>query len=140
MAMPCYLFVYGTLLRSPAGLIHPLLASRARLSGTGTARGELYNLGDYPGFVPQNSRAKVYGELYSLPRPGKAWPALDAYEEYKTGDPNSLYLRRRIVVRLSTGGTVTAWCYIYNRPVSGLPRVPAGRYRPPGRWQTRNSS
>jgi len=71
-----------------------------------TTPGQLLDLGPYPGLV-MGSRI-VGGELYSLPRPETALPALDALEDFLGyGLEGSMY--RRIIVNTSRGH---AWTYL----------------------------
>ncbi|WP_082081394.1 gamma-glutamylcyclotransferase [Methylocucumis oryzae] len=38
------------------------------------------------------------------------------------------YVRKCLPVQLTTGKTVNAWVYVYNRDVSGLKRIISGDY------------
>ena len=80
------LFVYGTLTSTAAGdygqaarlrLIRE--ATLRRLSAT--TRGQLYELGQYPGLVPSSAATDiVHGELLLLSDPAATLPWLDEYE------------------------------------------------------------
>ncbi len=122
------LFVYGTLRRNRRGRLHPLLRGRARYVGPASVRGRLYDLGRYPGLLLAGND-RVSGELYRLPDPCSAWPALDRYEECDPSDPQAEYVRRLIPVHRPGGTTVDAWCYLYNRPLLPRQRVHGGDYR-----------
>lgn len=107
------LVVYGSL-RSVAVRARLGLAGRMRRLGPCTLRGRLYDLGDYPGFVP--GEGLVHGDLFEL-FDRQTLAILDAYEDLVSGSPRaSLYRRERM--RLATP-PVEAWVYVYNRPVAG---------------------
>lgn len=111
--------MYGTLQdeRVRAGVIG---AAAAHLVGRGSVRGALYDLGEYPALVDTTADERVPGTLLAL-RHTAALSALDAYE--RVGE--RLYLRRRVTVRLDSGGDVEAWVYFYARSVSGRRRIAA---------------
>ena len=107
MSEPRHIFVYGTL-RSESD--HPMarrLCARARLVGKGSVPGRLYDLGWYPAAMfDEGEKRRIVGDVFAL-RPGSRLLAeLDAYE---AGDPN--YARVPLQVKLTDGGTVTAWAY-----------------------------
>lgn len=122
------LFVYGTLRRGAGHPMHHLLAQYARWMGTATFPGKLVDLGEYPGAVASANPAHlVRGEVYGVLNAGTLFPQLDAYEEFWPQNPGgSLYQRQEKTVLLASGEPVTAWMYLYNRPVKGLPLVASG--------------
>lgn len=122
--MPQLLFVYGTLKRRPTGRHHALLRAARFVSG-GSVRGDLYDLGSYPGLVraPHTDR-RVVGEVYELPSEGidRMLHELDAYE----GDE---YIRARVYVTLPKAGRRAAWTYLLrNRPPRSARPIASGRY------------
>lgn len=124
------LFVYGTLMR---GFDHPmarLLASHADFLGEATCRGRLVLVKHYPGLLPSHSASDiVHGELFRLHVPDELLAELDMYEACGEGFPEPTeYLRRLVDVTLSDGVSATAWTYIYNWPVAGLPQIESGRF------------
>lgn len=129
MAEHDLLFVYGTLRRSVAGGMHPLLG-RAVFLGNAWWCGRLYLVDDYPGAVPDDTcSARVAGELYRLLDPAETLAALDAYEE--CGPPfgaDAEYVRIVTGVTLADGSERSAWIYRYNRPVDGLVRIASGDF------------
>ena len=114
------LFVYGTLMRGFR--LHRLLAGRAAYRGPGQVGGRLYDLGTYPGAVP-DAFGTVRGELYEVDDP-KLWRALDSAE-------GPQYDRQEIAVRVPGGSTVAAFIYWYRGPLPGVP-IPGGDYRAHG--------
>ncbi len=114
------LFVYGTLRREAAPrVLRPHLA-RARRMGGGRLPGRLYDLGDYPGAVPdEGCGAWVVGEVLTLPPDPALLARLDHYED---GD------FRRVVRRvwLDDGSSCPCWVYAYVRDPGEAPRVEGG--------------
>jgi gamma-glutamylcyclotransferase (GGCT)/AIG2-like uncharacterized protein YtfP len=124
------LFVYGTLMR---GFDHPmakLLSANADFLGAATCRGRLYLIKHYPGLVLSDDACDiVHGELFSLRAPEVLLAEFDMYEACGEGfQPPTEYLRRMLAVKLAGGSESDAWTYIYNWPVTDLPRIASGRF------------
>jgi len=123
------LFVYGTLMR---GFDHPmaqLLSRSADFLGEAHCRGRLYLIKHYPGLVLSDDPADaVFGELYQLRQPEALLREFDMYEACGEGlaEPTE-YIRQMLPVT-SDGQTTEVWSYVYNWPVSGLPRIASGRF------------
>lgn len=109
-------FVYGTLMGINSGHMRRLGADGPYVGALEGYR--MYQVdASFPGIVPAEG-GKVLGELYYVAP--DVLRRLDRYE----GVPH-LYRREEVEVRLYCGGTVRAWCYIWN----GSPRgreVPFG--------------
>jgi gamma-glutamylcyclotransferase (GGCT)/AIG2-like uncharacterized protein YtfP len=124
------LFVYGTLMR---GFDHPmaqLLSRSADFIGEARCRGRLYLIKHYPGLVLSDDPAEtVFGELYRLRQPEALLREFDMYEACGEGfkEPTE-YIRRMLPVTSGEGAVGEAWTYIYNWPVTGLPRIASGRF------------
>ena len=124
------LFVYGTLMR---GFDHPmaqLLSRSADFIGEARCQGRLYLVKHYPGLVLSGEPADVvFGELYRLRAPGELLREFDMYEACGEGfaEPTE-YVRRMLNVTLADGAASEAWTYVYNWPVTGLPRIASGRF------------
>jgi gamma-glutamylcyclotransferase (GGCT)/AIG2-like uncharacterized protein YtfP len=108
-----------------------LLAKHARYLGEASVHGRLFDLGEYPGMIPDD-RKSVVGEVYEVdPRD---WDTvirrLDEYEGCGPIDPPPHEYRREIVnARLSHGGAVlTAWAYVLNRAPSETREIRSGDY------------
>jgi len=131
--MTRYLFFYGTLLpdHSPAQIARAI--RKLRLVASARTPGRLYDFGDYPGaiFAPFASSV-VKGEVYELFGGMSLLRRLDAYEAFDERHPqNSLFVRKKRLVRLGDGRRLLAWVYEYNRdPSAGIP-IPTGDYQ---RW------
>jgi gamma-glutamylcyclotransferase (GGCT)/AIG2-like uncharacterized protein YtfP len=126
------LFVYGTLL-STAG--HPngeRLRRESRLLGQASIEGKLYNLGRYPGLAEApGAGTRVHGEVYRLDAPSASLAWLDAYEGIVPGDQaQNNYARVERPARLGTGEDLTAWVYVYLKPVAASSLIPDGRWAP----------
>jgi gamma-glutamylcyclotransferase (GGCT)/AIG2-like uncharacterized protein YtfP len=124
------LFVYGTLMR---GFDHPmaqLLSRAADFIGEGRCAGRLYLIKHYPGLVLSGDPADaVFGELYRLRQPEALLREFDMYEACGEGFAAPTEYVRRMLPVTSAGETAReAWTYIYNWPVSGLPRIASGRF------------
>ena len=124
------LFVYGTLMR---GFDHPmaqLLSRSADFVGEARCRGRLYLIRHYPGLVASDDPAEiVFGELYRLRAPDVLLREFDMYEACGEGfsEPTE-YVRQLLQVMSGEGAAGEAWTYIYNWPVTGLPRIASGRF------------
>jgi len=65
------LFVYGTLMNDVQSNIARFLRDNSRFLGLGYAKGTLYDLGFYPGFVPdENEDSRVTGHVFELKKCG----------------------------------------------------------------------
>ncbi len=123
------LFVYGTLRQGHA--LHPHLAKmEAQFVGRGWIGGALYSLGEYPGAIySASARQKVEGEIYDLPRPIQQLRLLDQVEEFDPVRPErSLYLRKRVTVRLEDGRRIRAWAYVLPKRPSNGRKISSGVY------------
>jgi len=70
--------------------------------------------------------AWVHGELITFPDAATALPLLDAYEDCRPGEADSLY-QRVLIPAWWEGGCTLAWTYVQ-------PQVRGGVYIPSGRW------
>lgn len=137
------LFVYGTLKRGHTAA--DLLRSfGATFVGNARVRGQLVDLGTYPGLVPASGEGSwVEGELYDLPGPSTSFESLDAYEGCGPADPAPHeFERRTCLVVCEDGVRRNAWAYFYLGGVAGACVIasgawdvqpPAGRPVCPGR-------
>jgi gamma-glutamylcyclotransferase (GGCT)/AIG2-like uncharacterized protein YtfP len=97
------LFVYGTLMSSDEEM-SDFLKNGARFLGKGVVKGRMYDLGEFPGIVVDQS-GKIHGEVYEITRP-EIWESLDRYE----GAPY-LYTRETVECDL---GSKTVMVQVYN--------------------------
>jgi gamma-glutamylcyclotransferase (GGCT)/AIG2-like uncharacterized protein YtfP len=124
------LFVYGTLMRDFDHPMAQLLSRSADFIGEARCQGRLYLVKHYPGLVLSGEPDDVaFGELYRLRQPAELLREFDMYEACGEGfkEPTK-YLRQMLPVTLQDGTASEAWTYIYNWPVSHLPRIASGRF------------
>jgi gamma-glutamylcyclotransferase (GGCT)/AIG2-like uncharacterized protein YtfP len=129
--MTQYLFVYGTMLPGCAPALVAHLAARLRPVGEGFVRGTLYDLGRYPGAIPDASSAsRIFGTVMALPQNENFLRELDEYEGF---DPQRLeaneFVRELQTVGLSDGRTVKCWFYRYNLPANAAKIIEDGSWR-----------
>jgi gamma-glutamylcyclotransferase (GGCT)/AIG2-like uncharacterized protein YtfP len=129
---PNYLFVYGTLMQAYDHPMARLLSEQAERLGEGSCCGQLFRIKHYPGLIASNdARDRVFGELFRLRETKRLLAKLDDYEGCGPSAPQpTLYIRVTRPITLPDR-TVDAWVYLYNRPVSGLPRILSGRFLAP---------
>lgn len=124
------LFVYGTLRRDLGNGNFHLFARSARYVGHARARGLLFDLGAYPGFVTTAKRdCWVRGEVYAIANPQATLALLDEYEGCgpKHSQPWE-FVRVRSSVTLDSGRYVGVWIYAFAGSVVGRPKVESGDY------------
>jgi len=120
--MTQHLFVYGTLRRGARNRFAALLARSARFIGPAKARGRLYRIKHYPGFVPRGPHTGwVLGDVFAVPQRGKLLQALDLYE-------GLAFERTTTKVVLSSGRTIRAWVYCYALDIKGKRRIVSGDF------------
>ena len=123
------LFTYGTLRRAAGNAAHRLLADSAEIVGHGFVRGRLYQAVDFPVLVPDPQGGEVIGEVYRVFAPPAVFVRLDQYEGFDPASPDTSEFRRDLVqVVMNDGRTVTAWAYVYQRPLFDLQPIPHGDY------------
>ena len=128
--MQNHLFVYGTLMRGFDRPMSQLLSRHADFLGPAHCQGRLYLLKHYPGLVLSDDPADiVFGEFYRMHRPEELLRELDMYEACGEGyaEPTE-YLRQTLAVTREDGAISEAWSYIYNWPLTDLPRIASGRF------------
>ena len=126
------LFVYGTLRKDPKNEMHHVLARYSISVGEGRIRGELYDLGTYPGVVLRDGCVDMMlGEVYGLnsQHASRMWQVLDHYEGCGPDCPEPHeYRRQRVHVFLDDGNEIDAWAYILTSLSPAAVRLPASDY------------
>lgn len=124
-----YLFSYGTLLpRLAPPEIRPTV-QRLRRVGKGFVRGQLFDLGEYPGAILSRSGPPIVGQIFELPDDPEVLNRLDEYEGFDRSHPGaSEFVRQRRSVQLEGGRKIFCWVYIYNRAVQAKRAVSGGDY------------
>ncbi len=128
-----YLFVCGTLRQSQVGSLKVeliQLMQSLKFIGTGSAVGQLYDLGDYPGaIVGENFDSKIVGEVYEVDHPQAVFTILDQYEGFIPGELEaSLFARVKVKITMSDGSLIEAWMYVYNDWVATGHLIESGDY------------
>lgn len=130
MTDPAYVFVYGTLKPGHRNAHWAEAVAQPEARGGVLDGFTLHHLGRYPGIAPA-AEQRVRGVLYRYLE--AQMPAvlrqMDELEDYHgPGHPDNLYTRELRPVQAEGGETVTAWVYIYARP------LPAGSLIKSGEW------
>ena len=112
-----YLFVYGTLKPGCVPELMAGVAAQLRAMAEGSVRGALYNLGGYPGAVPNaGATDRIFGTVMELPADKNILRALDEYEGFDPAAPEACeFVRELREVELAADGSLNCWFYRYNR-------------------------
>ena len=119
-----YIALYGSLMDCVGGLQTAEFSGLLSFAGQCRIRGQLVDLGDYPGLV--FGPGTVEGELYEV-QDDSVFKRLDKFERYDPNDlEGSLYVRR--CIRLAEPD-LDAWVYVYNQDADGKPLVANGSWK-----------
>jgi len=126
-----YIFIYGTLRPGLAPDEIARVVENLKAMGEGSARGVLYNLGEYPGAVlDATADSRIYGSVFELPKDADVLRELDRYEGFNPDNKSdSLFVRVKQTVELVDGRTIDCWIYVYNLEPVGARVVTDGRYK-----------
>ena len=93
-----------------------LAAAKLRPVSKGFVYGVLYDLGGYPGAVPDlRTKNRISGTVLELPEDAGVLRELDVYEGFDPEAPEaSEFVRVQQLVEMSEGGAVECWFYRYN--------------------------
>ncbi len=128
------LFVYGTLMNDVESNIARFLRDNSQFLGIGYAKGTLYDLGFYPGFVPNEKLdSRVTGHVFELKNAAQTLPVLDKYEAVGEQFSNyEEYVRQEVAIELhrpaASAEKVLCWVYVYNQNPSMRKVIPSGNY------------
>lgn len=123
-----HLFVYGTLRVAAGHDLQRELGRHARRLGEGRVAGRLYDLGRYPGLVPDRKDGDVIGDVYRLGQSRALLAVLDRYEACAPRMPAPREYRRIPIQVHWKRRRLWAWVYVYGRPTQGLRVLPGGDY------------
>jgi len=122
------LFVYGTLMQ-PDNEFAVYLNSNCNFLSRGRVRGTLYDIGDYPGLIINTKVTSiVHGNVYKMNVPAEILKQLDFYEGVGPDEEQPNLYTREIRSIQTDNGSVEAWVYIYNLPVTGYKLISSGNY------------
>lgn len=122
------LFVYGTLLDedNKYGIY---LRDNSRSFAMGKRRGEMYDIGEYPGAVLLNEGDEyIYGTILQIDNPVEVLAVIDLYEGFGDDQPQPNEFVRVLTQAETEAGPVDCWIYLYNLPTSDLAVIEDGRY------------
>lgn len=101
------------------------IGDRIRFVGPCIVKGELFDLGRYPGM--RHGDGRVVAELYALLNV-ELIESLDEFEGYTASRPReSLYLREYVSLIEPAGAE--AWVYVYNDVPDASKRIVSGDWR-----------
>jgi gamma-glutamylcyclotransferase (GGCT)/AIG2-like uncharacterized protein YtfP len=125
-----HFFFYGTLIPEYAPEHLREVLAGFHLLGEGWVRGTLFDFGNYPGAVfDDSSSAKVFGRVYMGSSDDLLLAELDRYEGYDQLVPaDGEYIRRRRGVTLAHGAVKECWMYDYNWSVEGFLIIANGKW------------
>ncbi|WP_245623937.1 gamma-glutamylcyclotransferase family protein [Flavihumibacter petaseus] len=130
--LPDYqLFVYGSLRKGFNHAAYDYIRRYFTLVGEATVPGGLYDMGEYPAAIPEESGARIVGELYRIREIDEMDWAIAQLDDYEGVTPDDdeppMYRRDRTAVTLSeTGETTSAWIYWFSGDITGKPRIISG--------------
>jgi len=127
--MITHLFVYGSLMGSISSPIANYLKNNSQFLGEAFLEGTLYDIGKYPGLIPQPNIGRwVKGHVFQLSNPKEMLLVLDRYEGLGEGFPEPTeYLRVPTQVLLNKE-TIACWVYQYNYSTEQLSIIESGDY------------
>ncbi|MEM1123934.1 MAG: gamma-glutamylcyclotransferase family protein [Bacteroidota bacterium] len=124
-----YLFVYGSLMSGITSPIATYLKENSRFIGEGWVKGRLYDMGNYPGLVTDEStNTKVIGHIFQLDDPNEMLPNLDHYECIGSDFSEPHQYRRETISVKTANQTFSCWAYLYNWDTQNLALIESGNY------------
>lgn len=128
MTEPTYLFVYGTLRKDFFLPLREKIATDIQWMDYAKIKGQLFNIGEYPGAVPHHV-GYIHGEIIKVLAPQKVFRILDDYEGYKQGaEKVAEYRRKKEIAEMENGTFVNVWIYWYNFPLGSAERIRGSDY------------
>lgn len=124
---PSLLFIYGTLLLKN-NEFGAYLQNKCKVLSKGRIKGTLYDAGEYPGAIVDDSGGYVYGSIYTLADGDEVLKTLDEYEGISINDPQPHEYLRLLIPVETEADTITCWVYVYNWPVDALTIIEGGDY------------
>jgi gamma-glutamylcyclotransferase (GGCT)/AIG2-like uncharacterized protein YtfP len=123
-----YLFVYGTLLDSDNEFA-AYLNNNCSFYAKGRFKGQLYDIGEYPGAVADsNSTHYIYGSVVLIHNPIPVLKQLDDYEGFGDNQEQPNLFVRELMQIETAEGFINCWVYLYNLPVDTLVLIESGDY------------
>ncbi len=121
------LFIYGTLLQT-TNEFAIYLQKNSTFYAKGKFKGNLYDIGEYPGAVlDKNEQSYVHGNIVLLNDPS-ILKTIDSYEGYGLKQPKPYLFIRKLIKAETDNDVIECWIYLYNKPVTGLHQIIIGDY------------
>ena len=120
------IFVYGSLrsgFRNPA---YEDLTRYFKYSGEALVKGKFFDAGSHPVALATNDEHFILGELYCMNSEDEfswAFEQLDDYEGLNVEAGETPLYKRCLAEVFQNGETQTAWIYLYNKTVDGMPEL-----------------
>ncbi|MBC7399795.1 MAG: gamma-glutamylcyclotransferase [Mucilaginibacter sp.] len=123
-----FLFVYGSLLDADNEFV-TYLNNNSILIGSGSFKGRLYDIGEYPGAIIDSENGyPITGTIYKLNNT-ETFTLLDDYEGFGPDqDQPNLFIRELLPVETSDG-IRNCWVYLFNLSVEGLTEITSSDYK-----------
>lgn len=124
-----YLFVYGSLLSGFKNPAYEYITRYFEFLGDATANGSMYDLGEYPAAVPDETGRKIIGELYKIKDQRQlsyAIAQLDGYEGLSPEEGENSDYKREVAPVQCNNEAFSAWVYWFNNPVMDKPLIESG--------------
>lgn len=124
-----HLFVYGSLRSGFHSPVYEYISRFFNFIGEAKVKGKLFDMGSYPGGVPDNDDAFIIGELYKIQEESEfswAMGQLDDYEGVNVESDEIQLYRRELTGVFINSEIIPAWIYWYNGDVSGRPVIASG--------------
>ena len=123
------LFVYGSLRSGFQHAAYQYISRHFKLIGDARVEGKLYDKGEYAVALPCSGERFIVGELYEINTPAEfsyAIGQLDDYEGLYVEEGETPLFKRETVTVHCNNQQYTAWIYLFNGPVEGLPEIATG--------------
>ena len=126
-----HLFVYGSLRKGFRSPVYEYISRFFHFIGEGKVKGQLFDMGSYPGGVPVSASDESYiiGELYKVRDESEfSWAIgqLDDYEGVNVESDEVQLYRRELADVFINNEVIPAWIYWYNGEVTGRPVIASG--------------
>ncbi|ANH84140.1 hypothetical protein A8C56_22140 [Niabella ginsenosidivorans] len=124
-----YLFVYGSLLSGFRNPAYEYITRYFEFIGPATANGTLYDLGDYPAAMPDESGRKIIGELYKIRNDHQlsyAIAQLDGYEGLSPEAGEMSDYKRALSSISCNNEQFKAWVYWFSHDIAHYPVIASG--------------
>lgn len=117
-----FVFVYGTLMDGMSR--SEVMSDGSEIYCTGSAKGDLYDLGDYPGLTIGDG--DVHGEIY---RAGDMFQFIQHLDQIEGNVGDNPLFDRRIQLIYTEKGQIWAYVYHYARTIDSFTKIESGNWR-----------